>query len=179
MNIESYANKDPLIDKSVYMHHTSCIIGDVTIGSNSSVWPYAVIRGDVEAITIGKNTNIQDGSIIHVTHAGPYTEQGQATTIGDDVTIGHRATLHACTVESTTFIGINSTILDKAIIKTVEEIVAPKAKSKVKSKAIVTDQVVIKKLLKVPKPKQVTLLPNQTLQIKLPEDEKLCKIEFI
>ena len=118
MNIESYANKHPLIDKSVYMHHTSCIIGDVTIGSNSSVWPYTVIRGDVEAITIGKNTNIQDGSIIHVTHAGPYTDQGQATTIGDDVTIGHRATLHACTVESATFIGINSTILDKAIIKT-------------------------------------------------------------
>lgn len=117
MTIESYLDKHPLISPTCFVHTTSCIIGNVDIGDNSSIWPYCVLRGDVGSITIGANTNIQDGTIIHVTHAGPYTGEGQNTTIGNNVTIGHRSVLHACTVEDNCFIGINSTILDKAIIR--------------------------------------------------------------
>ena len=115
--ISTFQGHTPVIHPTAWVHPTACIIGQVTIGAHSSVWPYCVIRGDVGAITIGAGTNVQDGTIIHVTHAGPYTGEGANTVIGDNVTIGHRAILHACTIESNAFIGIASTILDQAMVR--------------------------------------------------------------
>ena len=114
---QSYLNSIPQIAKNAYIHDSAYLIGKVIVGENSSIWPLCVLRGDVAAITIGSNTNIQDGTIIHGTHAGPYTGKGKDTVIGDNVTIGHRATLHACNVENNAFIGMGATVLDKAIIR--------------------------------------------------------------
>ena len=96
----------PIIDKSVYVADNATIIGDVTIGEDSSIWFNVVVRGDVNFIRIGDRSNIQDGSIVHVTH------QKHATKIGDDVTVGHSVTLHGCTVGNTCLIGIGSILLD-------------------------------------------------------------------
>ena len=105
-----YNNIYPTIAKSAYIAPNAVIIGDVTIGENSNIWFNCVIRGDVAKVTIGKGTNIQDGTIIHVTRGG------FNTTIGDFVTIGHMAMLHACKIEDYAFIGMNATVMDKTII---------------------------------------------------------------
>jgi carbonic anhydrase/acetyltransferase-like protein (isoleucine patch superfamily) len=118
MVTEVYLDKKPKIDASCFIHESSYIIGDVKIAEKVSVWPYSVLRGDVAPITIGKATNIQDGTIIHGTHAGPYTGSGHGTIIGNNVTVGHRCILHACTIEDNSFIGMNTTILDRAVIET-------------------------------------------------------------
>lgn len=117
MPLEPYQNIYPEIAGGAFVHSTACIIGQVTIATDSSIWPYCVLRGDVEAICVGAQTNIQDGTIIHTTHAGPFTEAGRATHVGDQVTVGHRCILHACTIEDRAFIGMNTTILDGAIIR--------------------------------------------------------------
>jgi carbonic anhydrase/acetyltransferase-like protein (isoleucine patch superfamily) len=117
MPIEPYQTHHPQIASDTFVHHTACLIGQVTVANDSSIWPYCVLRGDVEAIYIGAHTNIQDGTIIHTTHAGPYTDSGRSTHVGDQVTVGHRCILHACTIEDRAFIGMNSTILDGAIIR--------------------------------------------------------------
>jgi len=117
MPLEPYQTMYPEIAGGTFVHSTACIIGQVTIATDSSIWPYCVLRGDVEAIDIGSGTNIQDGTIVHTTHAGPYTADGQATSVGNQVTIGHRCILHACTIEDLAFVGMNTTILDQAIIR--------------------------------------------------------------
>ena len=93
------------------------VIGDVEIGADTSIWPCCVLRGDVHRIRVGARTNIQDGAIVHVTHDGPYTPGGFPTLIGDDVTIGHAAVIHACTIEDACLIGMQATILDGAVVK--------------------------------------------------------------
>lgn len=111
MNIIKYKDKSPTINSSAYISAGVCIIGDVTIGSDSNIWFGSVLRGDVAPITIGKNTNIQDGTIIHTSrNDGP-------TRIGDNVTIGHRAMIHACTIADYGFIGMSATVMDKAVIE--------------------------------------------------------------
>lgn len=107
----------PVIDSSAYIDEAATIIGKVSIGANSSVWPNAVIRGDVNEIQIGKNTNIQDGSILHCTHDGPYTPGGKPLIIGDNNTIGHLVMLHAATIRDYCLIGMNATLLDGCIIE--------------------------------------------------------------
>lgn len=107
----------PTIGNSVFVAPSADIIGDVCIGDNSSIWFGCVIRGDVNSIKIGQNTNVQDLSMIHVTH---YTKEdhsdGFTTLIGDNVTIGHRVMLHGCVIEDACLIGMSSTILDGAVI---------------------------------------------------------------
>jgi carbonic anhydrase/acetyltransferase-like protein (isoleucine patch superfamily) len=93
------------------------VIGQVSLGDDVSIWPMAVVRGDVNAITVGARTSVQDGSVLHVTHDGPYTPGGRALVIGRDVTIGHKAILHACTVHDSSLIGMGSSVLDGAIIE--------------------------------------------------------------
>jgi carbonic anhydrase/acetyltransferase-like protein (isoleucine patch superfamily) len=101
----------PKIDKSSFIAHGAIIAGDVTISENSGVWFNCVLRGDVNPITVGSCTNIQDGTIIHTSRFdGP-------TSIGNNVTIGHLALIHACTIKNNAFIGIQSTIMDKAMIE--------------------------------------------------------------
>ena len=106
----------PTIGENVYLDDSAVIIGDVTIGSDVSIWPTAVIRGDVESIYIGAGTNVQDGSVLHVSHAQG-SDKGHPLTIGNGVTIGHRAVVHACTVGDFCLIGIGAIILDDAVLE--------------------------------------------------------------
>ena len=118
MSIRSFQGITPLIGQRVYIDEAATVIGDVVIGDDVSIWPGTVVRGDVNYIRIGARTNIQDGSIIHVTHDGPYGQAGGlATVIGEDVTIGHAAIVHACVIEDACLIGMGSTILDGAVIR--------------------------------------------------------------
>ncbi|MBL8298238.1 MAG: gamma carbonic anhydrase family protein, partial [Rhodanobacteraceae bacterium] len=114
MNLRPYRGIRPVVAASAYVDPAAVVIGDVEIGTDSSIWPCTVIRGDVQRIRIGARTNVQDGSIVHVTHDGPYTPGGFATHIGDDVTIGHAAVIHACTIEDACLIGMHATVLDGA-----------------------------------------------------------------
>ena len=100
----------PEIASSVFMAPGSCVIGDVHIGDESSLWFNVIVRGDVNYIRIGQRTNIQDGSVVHV------TLDTHPTVIGDNVSVGHRVTLHGCTVEDNCLVGIGAIILDGAVI---------------------------------------------------------------
>jgi len=111
-DIRAYRGKWPEIAASAYIDASAVIIGDVTIGEDSSVWPLCVVRGDVNYIRIGKRTNIQDGSVLHV------MKEQYPLILGDDVTVGHAATLHGCTIESNVLIGMRVTILNGAVIGT-------------------------------------------------------------
>ncbi len=106
----------PKIGKKVFIANSADIIGEVDIGDDSSVWFGCVIRGDVNYIHIGKRVNIQDMSMIHVTHASMSNPEGNPTIIKDDVTIGHKVMLHGCTIKKGSLIGMSATILDGAVI---------------------------------------------------------------
>ncbi len=114
--LRTYKNIRPSLGADVYVDESAQVIGDVVIGADSSIWPQCVVRGDVNHIRIGARTNLQDGTIVHVTHKSN-RDPGRATMIGDDVTVGHRVTLHGCTVENLCLIGMDSSILDGAIIR--------------------------------------------------------------
>jgi len=107
----------PHIGQAVFIDDSAVVIGDVTIGDDVSIWPTVVVRGDVESITIGAGTNIQDGSVLHVSHAGPFSPIGQPLKIGKGVTVGHRAVVHACTVGDYCLVGIGAIILDGAVLE--------------------------------------------------------------
>ena len=99
----------PQIDPTAYVSPHAVVIGDVRLAARSSVWPTAVLRGDINFIDIGEGSNIQDGCIVHLADDSP-------TIVGKLVTVGHRAVLHACTVEDECLIGMGATVLDEAII---------------------------------------------------------------
>lgn len=115
--IRSYKGMQPRLDESVFVDPTAVIIGDVGIGRDSSVWPYAVIRGDMHRIRIGERVSVQDGSVLHITHASSYNPDGFPLTIGSDVTIGHQATLHGCTVHDRVLVGMKAMVMDGAVIE--------------------------------------------------------------
>lgn len=115
MSIETYKGIAPTLGARVYVHPAAVVIGKVTIGDDSSVWPTAVVRGDVHSIQIGARTSVQDGSVLHVTHDGPYAPGGRALIVGSDVTIGHRVTLHACTIGNACLIGMGAILLDNVV----------------------------------------------------------------
>lgn len=115
--LRDYGAYHPTIGARVYVDPAAVVIGRVTLGDDASVWPMAVLRGDVNEITVGARTNVQDGSILHVTHDGPYSPGGLPLVVGDDVTVGHGVTLHACTVGDRCLIGMNSCVLDGAVIE--------------------------------------------------------------
>lgn len=106
----------PVVGARVYVDPAASVIGDVTLADDVSIWPGAVLRGDVHHIEVGARSNIQDGTVVHVTHAGPYSPGGRPCRIGADVTIGHGAVIHACTLEDTCLIGMHATILDGAVV---------------------------------------------------------------
>ena len=118
MPVRPFENIKPLIGDGVYIDEQALIIGDVEIGNESSVWPFTVVRGDVNSIRIGERTNIQDNSVLHVSHKGPYNPDGNALVIGNNVTVGHRVILHGCRVMDNCLIGMGATIMDGAIIHT-------------------------------------------------------------
>lgn len=116
-HIRPYLNQSPQINDHCYIDEMSVVIGDVVLGENVSVWPFAVIRGDVNYIKIGKNSNVQDHSMLHVSHKNAAKPNGSPLIIGEDVTIGHHVTLHGCTVGNRVLIGINTIVLDDVIIE--------------------------------------------------------------
>lgn len=107
----------PTLGARAYVDPAATVIGDVVLGDDVSVWPGAVLRGDVHVIRVGARSNIQDGAIVHVTHDGPYSPGGFPTLIGEGVTIGHAAVIHACTIEDYCLIGMHATVLDGAVVK--------------------------------------------------------------
>lgn len=116
MAIRSFQGHQPSLGQRVYVDPQACVLGRVTLGDDSSIWPFVVARGDVNYIRIGARTNIQDNTVLHVTHDGPYTAGGVPLLIGDDVTVGHGAILHACTIGNCSLIGMGATVLDGASV---------------------------------------------------------------
>ncbi|KTD06094.1 transferase [Legionella gratiana] len=115
--IRSFQDKSPSLGQRVYIDPKSIVIGDVNLGDDVSVWPMAVIRGDVNSINIGNACNIQDGSVLHVTHEGPFSPEGQPLILGKGITIGHQAVLHGCVVDDFCLIGMGAMILDAVHIE--------------------------------------------------------------
>lgn len=111
-SIRSFKGIAPSLGERVYIDPQSAVIGDVSLGDDVSVWPMAVIRGDVNKIHIGSACSIQDGAILHVTHDGPYTAGGKPLILGHGITVGHKAVLHGCTIEDYCLIGMGALVLD-------------------------------------------------------------------
>ena len=118
MAIRPYLDRFPQLGARAYVDDAATVIGDVALGDDASVWPGTVIRGDVNFVRIGARTNVQDGTVIHVSHDGPHAKLGGfATRIGDDVTIGHKAVIHACVIEDAVLIGMGAIVLDGAVVR--------------------------------------------------------------
>ncbi len=108
--LEKHLSQDPRIPDTAYVAKEAVLIGDVTLGEFASVWPGCVLRGDINSISIGDRTNIQDGTIIHLA-------DDHGVEIGNDVTVGHGAIIHACKIEAECLIGMGATIMDGAVIE--------------------------------------------------------------
>ena len=117
MTIRTYNNITPDLAKDVYVDETALVIGNVKIASDSSIWPMTVVRGDVHYIRIGANTNIQDHSVLHVSHDSEFEPGGHPLEIGNNVTVGHQTVLHGCTIEDNCMIGMGSMVMDGAVIQ--------------------------------------------------------------
>jgi carbonic anhydrase/acetyltransferase-like protein (isoleucine patch superfamily) len=117
MSVRPFEGEHPKPGKGVYIDEDATVIGRVSIGENSSIWPACVLRGDINTISIGARTNIQDGSVLHVTHDSDYVPGGYALSIGDEVTVGHKAMLHACNIGNRCLIGMSAIVLDGAVIE--------------------------------------------------------------
>jgi len=115
--LRSFAGHTPRLGLRVLVDATAVVLGDVELGDDVSVWPQAVIRGDMHRIRIGARSSVQDGSVLHITHAGPYNPDGWPLLIGADVTIGHNATLHGCTIGNRVLVGMGATVMDGAIVE--------------------------------------------------------------
>ena len=117
MAIRRFAQHTPKVGPRVFVDRSAVVLGDVEIGEDSSVWPLTVVRGDMHHIRIGARTSVQDGSVLHITHAGPFNPDGFPLLIGDDVTIGHKVMLHGCTLGNRILVGMGCTIMDGAVVE--------------------------------------------------------------
>lgn len=115
--IRQYKGTRPQLGQRVWVDPTATIIGDVVLGDDCSVWPMTTLRGDMHRIRIGNRCSIQDGSVCHITHAGPYNPDGFPLTLGDDVTVGHKALLHGCTIASRVLVGMGAILMDGAVVE--------------------------------------------------------------
>ncbi|MDH4133992.1 MAG: gamma carbonic anhydrase family protein [Gammaproteobacteria bacterium] len=116
MAIRPYKEALPQLGARVYVDESAAVIGDVVLGDDASVWPMCSVRGDVNFIRIGARTNIQDNSVIHVSHRHAALPEGRGCTVGIDVTVGHQCILHACTIGNECLIGMGSIVLDGAVL---------------------------------------------------------------
>jgi len=116
-NIAPYQGIAPQIPASAYVHHSAQLIGDVALGENVSIWCNTVIRGDVNLIRIGDDSNIQDLCTLHVSHRRPENPEGGPLLIGARVTIGHNVILHGCEIGDECLIGMGSIVMDKAVLQ--------------------------------------------------------------
>lgn len=110
MNIRTFRGQTPRIHGSAFVDPSVIVIGDVEVGEDSSIWPGCVVRGDVESIRIGRRTNLQDLTLVHV------TSNKHPTSIGDDVTVGHRVILHGCTVKDRVLVGMGAILMDGVVV---------------------------------------------------------------
>ena len=116
-SIRPYLHYLPHIAPNVYIDPSASVIGDVRLGEDSSVWCGSVIRGDVNHIHIGRRSNIQDLAMLHVSHKTEQKPEGSPLLIGDDVTVGHHAMLHGCTIGNRVLVGMGSIVLDDAVVE--------------------------------------------------------------
>lgn len=117
MGTRSFENKHPQLGAGTWVDESAQVIGDVVLGADCSVWPCAVIRGDMHQIRIGDRVSIQDNAVLHITHDSTFNPGGYSLTIGDDVTLAHQAMLHGCTVGSRVMIGMQAIVMDGAVIE--------------------------------------------------------------
>lgn len=117
MPIRPYLEHLPRVGDRVFVDASSVVTGRVEIGVDSSVWPHCSVRGDVHAIRIGERTNIQDGSVLHVTSPQSYKPEGFPLTVGNEVTVGHRVILHGCTIGDRVLVGMGAIIMDGAVVE--------------------------------------------------------------
>ena len=116
-NILAHHGCTPIIPASAWVHPSAQIIGEVTLGEDASVWCGAAIRGDVNSISIGAGTNIQDLAVLHVSHKSEWDPKGAPLVIGDRVTVGHSVILHGCTIGDECLIGMGSIVMDKVVME--------------------------------------------------------------
>ena len=115
--VRSFKGMQPSMGQRVFVDDRAVVIGDVVLGDDVSVWPNTVIRGDMHSIKIGARCSIQDGSILHITHASDYNPGGYPLTLGEDVTVGHMAMLHGCTIGNQVLIGMQAMVMDGVVIE--------------------------------------------------------------
>jgi carbonic anhydrase/acetyltransferase-like protein (isoleucine patch superfamily) len=115
--MRSYKGIRPQLGERVYVDSTSVLVGDIRIGDDSSIWPLVAARGDVNHIHIGERTNIQDGSVLHVTHKNAENPKGCPLIIGNDVTIGHKVMLHGCEIHDRVLVGMGAIVLDNVVVE--------------------------------------------------------------
>ena len=116
MTVRVFESIQPRIAASAYVDETALVVGNVTLAEDVSLWPQVVARGDVNFIEVGARTNIQDGTILHVSHDSEFAPGGFPLRIGADVTVGHQAILHGCTVQDRCLIGMAATVMDGAVV---------------------------------------------------------------
>lgn len=117
MSLHPFRGHTPKLGQAVFVDDQAYVLGEVTLGDDASVWPGAVVRGDMHRIQVGARTSVQDGAVLHITHASDYNPDGWPLTIGEDVTIGHQACLHGCTIGNEVLVGIGATVLDGAVVE--------------------------------------------------------------
>lgn len=115
--LRPYKEYSPQTGLRVMVDPSSVVVGDVELQDDVSIWPLVAIRGDVNRVVIGKRSNIQDGSVLHVTHKSAYNPEGYPLIIGEDVTVGHKAMLHGCTIGDRVLVGMGSILLDGVVVE--------------------------------------------------------------
>ncbi|MBY8203610.1 gamma carbonic anhydrase family protein [Vibrio fluvialis] len=115
--IRSYKGITPQIGERVYIDESSVLVGDIKIGNDASIWPLVAARGDVNHIVIGARSNIQDGSVLHVTHKNNENPDGYPLIVGEDVTVGHKVMLHGCTIQDRVLVGMGAIVLDGVVVE--------------------------------------------------------------
>jgi carbonic anhydrase/acetyltransferase-like protein (isoleucine patch superfamily) len=116
-NLRSFQGVTPKLGDEIYIDQSAVIVGDITLADDVSIWPLVAARGDVNTITIGARTNIQDGSVLHVTRKSEHNPNGNPLIIGEDVTVGHKCMLHGCTLGDRILVGMGTIIMDGALIE--------------------------------------------------------------
>lgn len=116
-NIRPYKGILPSLGSGIYIDNSAVLVGDISLADDVSIWPLVAARGDVNTITIGSRTNIQDGSVLHVTRKSPSNPQGNPLVIGDDVTVGHKCMLHGCQLGNRILVGMGAIIMDGVVVE--------------------------------------------------------------
>ncbi|MCB1842162.1 MAG: gamma carbonic anhydrase family protein [Halioglobus sp.] len=116
-SLRSFNGASPQLGARVFIDPSAVVLGDVMLGDDVSIWPQVAVRGDMHRIAVGARTSVQDGCVLHITHAGPFNPNGWPLHIGEEVTIGHNATLHGCTVGNRVLVGMGAIIMDGAEVE--------------------------------------------------------------